>query len=210
MHSIRLQVRTLLLSLFYLTVPAFVVAGEYNPELSPGDPAPAMASLEGTDGKSYSLESFQQAEVIVIAFTCNTCPYAIDYEKRLSQLAREYADDDRVAFLAINSNREPADSLEEMRKRVEEQKLPYPYVSDPSQQTAKDFGALRTPEFVVLDKQRNVAYLGAFDDSPAADKVEQRYLPEAVAALLAGDKVKIAETPPIGCLIRFKRTRGRR
>ncbi|MBR9804733.1 thioredoxin family protein, partial [bacterium] len=86
----------------------------------------------------------------------------------------------------------------------------YPYVSDPSQQTAKDFGALRTPEFVVLDKQRNVAYLGAFDDSPAADKVEQRYLPEVVAALLAGDKVKIAETPPIGCLIRFKRTRGRR
>ncbi|MBR9803918.1 redoxin domain-containing protein, partial [bacterium] len=126
MHSIRLQVRTLLLSLFYLTVPAFVVAGEYNPELSPGDPAPAMASLEGTDGKSYSLDSFKQAEVIVIAFTCNTCPYAIDYEKRLSQLAREYADDDRVAFLAINSNREPADSLEEMRKRVEEQKLPYP------------------------------------------------------------------------------------
>jgi len=205
-----MQNSMLLCCLAVLLLSSAADAGKYNPVLSPGEVAPGFENLQGTDGQTYSLEDFAKADVLVIAFTCNTCPYAIDYERRMSEFAREYADDPRVAFVAINSNLEPADSLEEMKKRVEDQKLPYPYLSDPSQQTAKDFGALRTPEFVVLDKQRKAVYLGAFDDSPVSANVKARYVPEAVKSVLAGDKIETTETPPIGCLIRFKRTRRSR
>lgn len=194
-----------------------VQAGEFNQVLSIGDAAPKFENLPGTDGKEHSLADYRSARVVVLAFTCNSCPYAVDYEQRLADLIQHFVEkqpaDQKtpdVAVIAVNCNLVAADSLEEMTKRAEEQKFSYPYLFDESQQIGRDYGALRTPEFFVLDQERRIAYMGAFDDSPDASKVEREHLRLAVEALLAGKSVEKAETPPIGCLIRYKRQRGGR
>ncbi|MCA8984555.1 MAG: thioredoxin family protein [Planctomycetaceae bacterium] len=192
-------------------------AGEFNQKLNIGDQAPNFQKLPGTDGKAYSLEDFKQARAMVLVFTCNSCPYAVDYEERLSTLTRRLAAavakgtrDREVAVVAINCNLVEADSLEEMRKRATEQQFPFHYLFDESQQTGKQYGALRTPEFFVLDAERRVVYMGAFDDNTDASKVTREHVALAVQAVLDGKPIEVAETPPIGCLIRYKRERGGR
>ncbi len=192
-------------------------AGEYNQVMSIGDAAPNFENLPGTDGKQHSLADYRSARVVVLVFTCNSCPYAVDYEQRLADLIQHFSEKQSadqktpdVAVVAVNCNLVAADSLEEMKKRAREQKFSYPYLFDESQQIGRDYGALRTPEFFVLDQERRIAYMGAFDDSPDASKVSREHLRLAVEALLAGKTIEKAETPPIGCLIRYKRQRGGR
>lgn len=186
-------------------------AGRYNTVLSIGDQAPAWENLEGVDGRRYALADFKDRQAVLIVFTCNTCPYSVDYQQRINELAKRYAAEDApVAVVAINSNKIADDQLPAMRQRAEEQGFVYPYLHDPTQQTAKAYGARRTPEFILLDQQREVAYMGAFDDSADAEKVTKRYVVPAIDAILAGKQVPVAETPPIGCAIRFERERRRR
>ncbi|TWT61063.1 thioredoxin family protein [Rubinisphaera italica] len=182
-------------------------AGKYNPDRSIGDHFAGFDALPATDDKSYSTKDFKDADVLVIAFTCNSCPYAEDYESRFEQFQKKYAKNNRVKFVAINCNLVKADSLEKMKEKAEEAGFTFPYLFDESQQTGRDLGALRTPECFVLNKARNIAYMGAFDDSTNASEVKQQYVVDAVEALLQGDQPEIRETPPIGCLIRYKRVR---
>ena len=83
----------------------------------------------------------------------------------------------------------------------------FPYLHDETQQMARSYGATFTPEFVVLNKSRKVIYLGAMDDSPDGKKITKRYLEDAVTAALAGKSPPVAETPPIGCAVRYVRER---
>lgn len=182
-------------------------AGKFNPDRSIGDHFAGFDTLPATDDKAYSSKDFEDAEVFVIAFTCNSCPYAEDYESRFEQFHKKYAKNDRVKFVAINCNLVKADSLEKMKEKAEEAGFSFPYLFDESQQTGRDLGALRTPECFVLNKDRNIVYMGAFDDSTNAAEVKQQYVIEAVEALLEGNQPEVKETPPVGCLIRYKRVR---
>jgi len=159
------------------------------------------------DGKTHSLSDFARAKAVVLIFTCNSCPYAVDYEERFKALTSQHQQNPAVAVIAINSNLTRADSLEEMQKRAKDQQFPFVYLFDESQQLAKQIGALRTPECFVLNEKRQIVYMGAFDDNTDASKVKHQYVSTAVDQVLAGNKPEPAETPPIGCLIRFKRTR---
>ena len=95
-------VATVLLSL----IASHTWAGKYNKQLNIGDLAPTWKDLEGTDGKKHSLADFADKHVIVVCFTCNTCPYAVDYEDRLIALAKKFAaDGNRCALVAINANK---------------------------------------------------------------------------------------------------------
>lgn len=184
-------------------------AGEYNPTLSIGDAAPAWSELPGVDGKSHSLSDLKESKAVVLVFTCNSCPYAVDYEDRIIALAREFKPRG-VAVVAVNVNNIPEDRLDKMRERAQEKKFNFAYLYDSSQKIARDYGATYTPEFFVLDQHRRIAYMGALDDSPAADKVQQRYVAEALEAVLGGGEVKTAETVAIGCRIRMDRRRRSR
>jgi len=186
-------------------------AGEYNPILDIGDKAPEWSKLPGVDGKNYSLSDFRKKEVLVVAFTCNSCPYAVDYEDRLVAFAKHYAaTDSKVALVAINVNKVAEDLPDEMAKRAKAKGFTFPYLFDESQEIAKEFGAGATPEFFVLNRDRKIVYMGAMDDSPNAKKVTRRYVEEAVAAALAGKQPEVKETVPIGCRIRFERRRRKR
>ncbi len=189
-----------------LAVVTTVRAGEHNPVLSVGDPAPVWNELPGIDGNSHSLADLKQSKAIVLVFTCNSCPYAIDYEARIIALTKQFAAHD-VAVVAVNVNKVPEDSFDEMKARAKVQGFNFTYLFDESQQIARDYGATYTPEFFVLDGQRKIAYMGALDDSPAADKVQQQYVSAALTALLAGQQPKVTETVAIGCRIRLERKR---
>lgn len=193
--------------LLVLAVLQNVEAGKYNPTRSLGDPFAGFENLPSVSGQAVSLIDFEKADVLVIVTTCNSCPYAVEYEQRFQEFHQKYADNPRVQFIAINCNLVKDDSLEEMKQHAEKAGLTFPYLFDESQETGKDLGALRTPECFVLNRERKIIYMGAFDDSTDASQVKQQYVQEAVNATLKGEAVEIAETPPIGCLIRYKRRR---
>ncbi|MCG6156082.1 thioredoxin family protein [Rubinisphaera margarita] len=202
--SIRLSFALILLCCAF---PLQSEAGKYNPDRSIGDQFAGFESLPATDGKTYSSSDFEDARALVIVFTCNSCPYALDYEERLKAFEEKWGSDQRVQLVAINCNLVPSDSLEKIKERDEEQGFNFIYLFDESQQTGKALGALRTPECFVLDQDRKIVYMGAFDDSTNAAEVETRYVENAVEAVLRGNSPVPAETPPIGCLIRYKRRR---
>jgi peroxiredoxin len=189
-----------------LLVCSAALAGEFNKVLSVGSAAPAWKDLEGTDGKKHSLADLKQ-DVVVVVFTCNSCPVAVGYEERILAFAKQHAGEkSRVALVAINVNTVKDDQLPEMKKRAEKKKFNFPYLYDPSQKIAKEFGANYTPEFFVLNKERKIAYLGAMDDKSPPATASSSYLEEAVQAVLEG-KPSPKETLARGCMIRWNRSK---
>jgi len=191
-----------------LGLSAAAWAGKYNKQLNIGDAAPDWKGLAGTDGQKHSMANLADKDVIVVCFTCNTCPYAVDCEDRLIALAKKFASEGhKCAVVAINANKVKDDLLPAMQERAKSKGFNFPYLHDETQQVAKSYGATFTPEFVVLNKDRKVIYLGAMDDSPDGKKITKRYLEDAVAAALAGKLPETTETPAVGCAVRYVKDR---
>lgn len=183
-------------------------AGQFNKQLNIGDKAPDWKGLEGADGQRHSLADFAAKEALVICFTCNTCPYAVDHEERLIALAKKFtAEGDKCAVIAINANQVKDDLLPAMQERAKSKNFNFPYLHDDTQQTARNYGATFTPEFVVLNKERKVVYLGAMDDSPDGKKITKRFVEDAVAAALTGKQPATTETAAVGCAVRYVKER---
>ena len=169
---------------------------------------PAWTDLEGTDGKRHSLADLADKDVIVVVFTCNSCPVATDYEDRILTFSKKFAGPGgKVGLVAINVNTLPEDRLPQMKERAEAKGFDFPYLYDETQQIGKAYGAAFTPEFFVLDRQRAVAYMGGMDDSSQLDAVKNHFLEPAVEAVLAGRTPETAEAPAIGCRVRYARER---
>jgi peroxiredoxin len=185
-------------------------AGKYNPTRAIGDSAPDWRDLPGADGKRYSLSDFQKYDILVVAFTCNTCPTAVDYEDRLMALTADCAKQGRCAVVAINANRVADDELPKMEERAKIRKFNFPYLRDESQAVAKAYGATVTPEFFVLDRERRIVYMGALDDSTEAANVKVQYVQLAIDAALVGKSPDVTETVGRGCLVRYARERRKK
>jgi peroxiredoxin len=209
--SIMLRSITGLLAVILVSASTRVPAGEFNAILNVGDPAPAWINLPGVDGKKHSLSDLSDKQLVVVVFTCNSCPVASDYEDRIIAFAKKYAAPNaKTAVVAINVNTVEEDRLPKMKERAESRGFPYPYLFDPTQRIAKAYGAIFTPEFFVLDKDRKIAYMGGFDDNSEPSKVKRHFLESAVEAVLKGGKPSPAETIASGCLIRYDRGRRRK
>lgn len=167
-----------------------------------GAPTPNWQGLRGTDGREHSLSDLKEAAAIVVVFTCNDCPFAQGYEARLAELTTAYKERG-LAVIAINPNK--TEDLEAMRARAKESKFPYPYVKDATQEVAKKFGALRTPEVFLLDKHRKIVYTGAIDDATVpGGEAKVKFLQDAVEAVLAGKEPPKTVTRAVGCAIRWR------
>lgn len=186
-----------------------VHGGEYNQVLDVGDKAPAWEALPGVDGKQHSADDLAGKKAVVVVFTCNSCPYAVDIEERLIALNQKFSRQG-VALVAINVNKVKEDLPDAMKEKAEEKGFKFAYLFDESQKIAKDFGAKYTPEFFVLDGERRVAYMGSLDDSPDGKKVTKRYVETAIESVLGGGKPEVTETVAIGCRVRFERQRRTR
>lgn len=191
-----------------LLISTALQAGEFNEVLKIGDAAPAWEGLPGTDGKNHSLSDFKDKDIVVVVFTCLSCPTAVDYEERVNSLARRYETANlKVGFAAICVNRVAADRLDKLTERATKQKLAVPYLYDESQKSAKDYGAIFTPEFFVLNQERKIVYMGAMDDATDATKVTKRFVEDAVTAALKGELPLVKETIGRGCRVRYARER---
>ncbi|MGD2206959.1 MAG: thioredoxin family protein [Anaerolineae bacterium] len=171
-----------------------------------GDKAIAF-ELPGVDGKIYSLSGVaggQKATAVV--FMCNHCPYVLAWLDRLISVAEDYARRD-VAFVGINANdaaKYPADSFENMQRLAKGQGLPFPYLHDETQEVAMAYAAERTPEIFLFDADLKLRYHGAPDDNYDESQASVPYLRDALDAVLAGQEPPVAETPPVGCTIKWK------
>jgi peroxiredoxin len=187
-----------------LVLASAAFAGRFNEVLSIGDKGPVFAGIVGVDDKQHGLADYQEAKLVVLVFTCNHCPVAQAYEDRIIALQKDYQKQG-VQVVAVNVNNNPADKLDQMKERATSKKFNFPYLYDASQKSARSYGAATTPHVFVLDGDRNVAYMGAIDDSIAADGVEKPYLRNAVEALLAGKQPPVKETRQVGCGIQYER-----
>ena len=171
-----------------------------------GTPAPTF-SLPGVDGKTWSLDSFADAELLVVVFTCNHCPYAIATEDRLLEIQRDYAERG-VRLVAISSNdadKYPDDGFAEMKKRAEEKGFNFPYLYDESQEVARAYDAACTPDPFVFDGDRRLVYNGRVDDNwQEPSKVTRQDLRLVLDAALQGREVDFKHVPSMGCSIKWK------
>jgi peroxiredoxin len=200
------SMRQLTFILWLALAPAVLQAGEFNKTRSIGDPAPAWKDLPGVDGKTHSLSDLKDKEFVVVCFTCNSCACSVEYEDRIIDFAKKY--ETKATFVAINVNTIADDKMDAMKKKAEKKGFKFAYLYDESQKIAKEYGAVYTPEFFVLNNQRKIVYMGSMDDKTNPAMVKEKYLEAALDALLKGEKPAKAETIAArGCRIRYKRDR---
>jgi peroxiredoxin len=166
--------------------------------------APSFA-LPGIDGREHTLEGYSNADVLVLIQSCNHCPYVLAWEDRMKAIQSDYTDRG-VVLVAFNSNDadyKPADSFPEMIKHAASAGLNFDYLHDEDQSLASALGVQRTPEVFVFDRERKLVYHGAIDDNRDDTEVGSHYLREALDALLEGREPAVAETPPVGCSVKW-------
>jgi len=176
--------------------------------LSTGTEAPDF-ELQGTDGETHSLESFSDAEAVLLVFTCNHCPYAKAKFDELNAIAEEYDD---VAVVGVNPNDNPDypdDSFERMEKLVEDGTIQYDaYLFDGDQRVAAAYGAVCTPDPFLLERTNGsfeIAFHSRLDDATNPDDEPTRAeMREAIDALLAGEEIPVDENPSRGCSIKWR------
>jgi peroxiredoxin len=187
-----------------------VSAEEVHPTLALGSPAPDF-SLPGVDGQIHKLSDYASSPILVIVFTCNHCPIAQMYEKRIQQLATDYKDKG-VAVVAIQGNDPQAirideldssdvsDTLPEMKIRVQYKHLTYPYLYDgDTQKVTRAYGPQATPHVFIFDQQRHLRYEGRIDNSYRTELVKTQDARNAIDALLAHKEVAVQHTGVFGC-----------
>jgi len=171
-----------------------------------GDSAPGF-SLPATDGRTYSLDDFSTAETLVVFFTCNHCPYVTGSDE-VTRVSAEKFGPRGVRFVGINSNSEvthPDDDYDHMVARMNVHRFPWVYLRDLTQDTARAYGALRTPHFYVFDRDRSLVYTGRGVDSPRdADGITVNDLEAALDDVTASRPVRTALTNPIGCNVKWE------
>jgi peroxiredoxin len=164
-------------------------------------------SLPATDGQHYALADVRGPNGVLVAFICNHCPYVRAIRSRLVREARELQALG-VGVVAINSNDAlayPDDSFENMRRIAAEWQLPFPYLYDESQQVARAYGAVCTPDFFGYDARLKLRYRGRLDSSGKESRDDAtRELFDAMEAIAAGGAAPAIQNPSIGCSIKWK------
>jgi peroxiredoxin len=189
-------------TLLFLTLNA--EAAKFNRVVDIGQQAPSWKNLAGVDGKKHSLDELKKSKAVVVIFTCNHCPVAKSYENRLAILVKKYKKQ-QVELVAISVSLYESDNLAAMKKRAIEKKYAFQYLQDPTQKIGQQFGALCTPHVFLLDAKRKIAYMGKIDDDMFEEDVTERFLNDAIDAVLSGKRPEVSETKPVGCPIQFNR-----
>jgi len=181
--------------------------------LKPQDSLPqsvAQVKMLGVDGKEVSLAQLMGEKGLLVIFSCNHCPWVKAWQGRMVALGNEYAKKG-VGVVAVNSNDPtayPEDDLPHMKEQAKEHGYQFPYVVDSTSEVARAFGATRTPEAFLFDAQGRLVYHGAIDDNAEKpQEVKKTYLADALAALVEGKPIPVAETKALGCSIKFRQAK---
>ena len=172
-----------------------------------GAMAPATTvKMKNVDGGEVSIADVAGAKGTLVIFSCNACPFVKAWEERVAALGNAYSKKD-VGVIQINSN-DPAkvadDGFAQMQERAKARGFTFPYVVDANSTVAEAFGASRTPEAFLFDKDWHLVYHGTVDDNfKDATQVQDHYLRDALESLIAGKEIATKETKAVGCSIKF-------
>ena len=185
-----------------LTALAFTV----SEPLQIGSPLPkADLKLKDISGKEIAMQEVKKDMGLLVMFSCNTCPYVIKNQQRTIGIG-EYAQKMKIGVIVLNSNealRGNEDSYTAMKDYAKAQQYKWNYVVDKNNEVADAFGANRTPECFLFDKNLKLVYHGAIDDNPSnADAVVKEHLKNAINELTAGKEITVKESRSVGCSIK--------
>lgn len=165
----------------------------------------ADTKLQDISGSMVSMKEVKKNNGLLVMFSCNTCPFVIKNQERTFEIGN-FAQQMDVGVIVLNSNeaqRTAEDSFEAMKEYAKSQKYNWNYVVDVNSNVADSFGANRTPECFLFDKNLKLVYHGAIDDNPAdATNINRNHLKEAITELVAGNPITIKETKSVGCTIK--------
>lgn len=182
--------------------------------LRSGDPLPIGGSMPKSDlklkdisGKEIAIKDVKKENGVLVMFSCNTCPYVVKNQER-TITAGNYAQKMNVGFIVLNSNealRSGDDSYEAMKSYAKEQHYNWSYAVDANNEVADAFGANRTPECFLFDKNLKLVYHGAIDDNPSdASNVTRNHVMMAIDEMVAGKEITKKESRSVGCTIKRK------
>jgi len=176
----------------------------FQSKLKKGDRAPDF-TLQGIDGNTYSLSSFQGKKGLLVVFMCNHCPYVKAKIGAIAELERKRGED--IAFVGINSN-DPeyeGEGRENMKAFAAEHAMSFPYLLDDTQETARAYGATCTPDPFLFDKDMNLVFHGRIDDAlEPGQEVTENTMDEVIALMVEGREVPDKLKPSMGCSIKWK------
>lgn len=189
-----------------VTLPSFAGESKYNKAVAPGDKAPTFSGLPAISAGEQTSVSLSdlKSDVVVVVFLANHCPAVKGYEDRLIEFTKDYKSKG-VQVVGISVSQMDGDKLPGIKDYMKENGSNYVYAYDESQEVGKAYGAVATPTFFVLNKDRKICYLGAMDDNMTESKVTKHYLRDAVDAVLAGKAPEVTETKARGCGIGYTR-----
>lgn len=161
--------------------------------------------MKDVSGIEISMKDAMKENGVLVMFSCNTCPYVIKNQERTTSIAN-YATKNKLGVILLNSNealRGDADSYEAMKDYAKEQQYKWNYVVDQNHAVADAFGANRTPECFLFDKNLKLVYHGAIDDNPSdASAVGRIHLQQAIDELMAGKDISVKKSRSVGCTIK--------
>jgi thioredoxin-related protein len=179
-----------------------------------GDPIQIGSSMPKADlkmqdisGKNIAMKDAKKDNGVLVMFSCNTCPYVLKNQERTTAIS-EYALKNNIGVIILNSNeayRGNEDSFDAMKDYAKDQQYKWNYVVDKNHEVADAFGANRTPECFLFDKNLKLVYHGAIDDSPSdVTAIKRIHLQEAIKEMVAGKDVSVKESRSVGCTIKRK------
>ncbi len=197
-----------ILLLVTVMVSVFLMSFIYGDPLNIGDDLPkADVKMKDISGKEISMQMAKKENGLLVMFSCNTCPFVVKYQARTQEICA-YAQKMNYGVVVINSNeakRTDDDSFDAMKKYYKEQKYNWYYAIDENSSIADAFGAMRTPECFLFDKNLKLAYHGAIDNNATGDNIDLRnHLRIAIDELSAGKEVNVKTSRSVGCTIKRK------
>jgi len=184
------------------------MAVESSKDLPLGTRAPDFALPDTVSGRTIRLGDYAASPALLVAFICNHCPYVQHMRAAFVEFAREFQPRG-LAVVAISANDPeayPQDSPEQMAIEAKKSGFTFPYLFDRTQQTAKGYQAVCTPEFYLFDAAQRLVYRGRFDASRPNSQVPitGSELRAAAEAVLAGRQPAADQKPSIGCGIKWR------
>lgn len=164
----------------------------------------ADVKLKDVSGKTVSFNEAKKGNGLLVMFSCNTCPYVIRNQQRTKEVSN-YALKNNIGVVLVNANegqRSGSDSYEAMQQYAKAQGYNWYYVVDEKNVMADAFGASRTPENYLFNKEGKLVYSGAIDDNPDAGAVTRKHLWTAIDEMLSGKDVSVKTSRSVGCQIK--------
>lgn len=173
-------------------------------KLKTGDVAPNFELL-GIDDQKHQLNDYGNYQGFLIIFMCNHCPYVKAKADALNEIYDKFGE--KIAIIGINSNDSknyPEDSFENMKKTAEEKKFKFDYLIDDTQEVAKKYGAMCTPDPFLFNKEKKLVFHGRIDNAMKPDdSPTEKTMIKNIEKLLEGQKIEKDFEPSIGCSIKW-------